>query len=151
MNLDHFKLPRYDWESSDGIKKVPHFYKIAYENTHFKKSILETLKGIIETQYKSKPETRALIFVETRNLAHYLSEYLNLCGTLKEFGTENIGLSRALTSSNQSTRVGGVSSVHQKLILDGFSSGIINFEINKNVKFRQNQNSCCYFACRRRY
>lgn len=92
------------------------------------KEILKYLKHIIQTEYSTNSDTRTLIFVETRNLASYLSEYLNFSEALKEFRNSYGRLAAYLTSTNAAQKAGGLSPAEQRELLKMFDQGM--FYIN---------------------
>jgi ERCC4-related helicase len=116
MNLK--ELANLEKKSTDDNKE-----KNAKQLAENKKQILEKLQEILETQYKNKPDTRAMVFVKTRSMAQHLSDYLNRCACIKPFAGED-GLSRYLTSSNQSRKYGGVSSAESEAFIRAFGLGM---------------------------
>ncbi|KAI6211687.1 hypothetical protein M3Y96_00460500 [Aphelenchoides besseyi] len=95
------------------------------------KEILRTLVRILDEEYTRNSNTRTMIFVEQRATTHSLSTFLSKSHTLsKHFDSNSV---RALTSTNQSVKLGGMSNDQQKRVIQQFSSGCVKVLVVTSV------------------
>jgi ERCC4-related helicase len=106
------------------LEKREQFDALAKKDKGENKEILVKLIEILTKEYTANPNTRTLIFAETRQFTLYLSDYLNRKRELCSL----IGESKAsyLTSSNQSSKAGGMSAEQQKRVIRSFDDGKIS-------------------------
>lgn len=135
-------------DKQDQIKADAKEEADAMKNNEGKKEILKNLVEIITKAYDADNETRAMIFVQTRQMALYLSNYLNNCSALKRFkGAE--GLSSHFTSTNIQRVHGGTSKSEQEKIIDTFAGGQFISNTFNICNFRPDQDPRHYFSRRR--
>ncbi|KAL3089999.1 hypothetical protein niasHS_006451 [Heterodera schachtii] len=97
-----------------------------------KKEILNRLYRILHDQFSKESDSRALIFVSTRACAQRLAKHLmELKHELPMFFEQNnVGY---MVSSNQSGTMGGQSSDDQRMMREGFKSGLIKVLVVTSV------------------
>ncbi|KAI6178431.1 Type III restriction enzyme [Aphelenchoides besseyi] len=96
---------------------------IAKNDTGENKQILKTLIRILDEEYTKNPETRTMIFVEQRATTHALATFLSRSRQMEKHYDENSV--RSLTSTNQSSKLGGMSNALQKAIIKNFTKGLV--------------------------
>ncbi|KAI6243062.1 Type III restriction enzyme [Aphelenchoides fujianensis] len=103
--------------------RAEHLGMLAREDTGAAKQILRKLVGVLAEEYARNADTRTMIFVEQRATTHALSQFLACSRTMAaHFTDESV---RALTSTNQASKYGGLTTHDQKIILDGFARGVV--------------------------
>lgn len=101
----------------------PDIDRVAHTDNGSTKQILTQLIEILAEAYTSNPATQTLIFVERRRTAQILVDFLLNSRKLKSVLNSSDQFARYLTSSNQSSKFGGMSSAEQKLIIKNFRDG----------------------------
>ncbi|CAD5210181.1 unnamed protein product [Bursaphelenchus okinawaensis] len=97
------------------------------------KEILVKLIENLAKAYTEKPDTQCLIFVERRAMTRYLVDFLLRSPSMKKLMQNQSNFARNLTSSNQSSKYGGMSSAEQKNIIKKFAEGKIKILVVTSV------------------
>ncbi|KAI6190559.1 Type III restriction enzyme [Aphelenchoides bicaudatus] len=98
----------------------------------------EILKKLVEEvlvkAYEAKRDTRAMIFVQRRQLAHDMADFLNRCRALEGFKEDkDWGIARSYVTSNAGKKEGGMSNTEQRATLRAFASGALKILVVTSI------------------